>query len=420
MRIAIVSWNRRRIAGTETYLSRVIPELHRLGHTLAFWHERDEPLERERIELPDESQSWCVAELGGEAALTALREWRPDLIYAHGLTDPALEAAAIKIAPSIFFAHNYHGNCISGAKTFKSPVAVPCSRRFGWQCLLHFYPHRCGGLNPVTTWRQYRLQSNRHEVLHRYNAIVVFSEHMQKEYAKYGLNASLAYTAPDKTQSDEFTLCEAPNLEVERSVVNHAEIERKSYWQLVFLGRMEFVKGGHVFLDALTHLNGDIDRPMRIVFAGDGPERPAWERKAEQVRRLCPRLTIDFTSWMNEREVDQLLGHSDLLVLPSLWPEPFGLAVIEAGRHGVPVAAFAVGGIPQWLTDGVNGYLAPQMPPTAAGLAEAIRKCLTDPANHSKLRRGAVQVAARFNLENHVRVLDEIFERVGAEGKLEE
>ena len=50
---------------------------------------------------------------------------------------------------------------------------------------------------------------------------------------------------------------------------------------------------------------------------------------------------------------------SRLLVVPSVWPEPFGSVGMAAARCGVPAAAFAVGGIPQWLHDGVNGHLAP-------------------------------------------------------------
>ena len=50
-------------------------------------------------------------------------------------------------------------------------------------------------------------------------------------------------------------------------------------------------------------------------------------------------------------------------MVPSIWPEPFGQVGPEAGLYGVPAAAFAVGGTPSWLTDGVNGRLAPGDPP---------------------------------------------------------
>ena len=91
--------------------------------------------------------------------------------------------------------------------------------------------------------------------------------------------------------------------------------------------------------------------------------------------------------------------------MPSLWPEPFGLVGLEAARHRLPVAAFAVGGIPDWLRPGVNGYLAPGDPPTARGLADAIIACLKDPETHARLRDGAGRVAAEFSLDRHMDAL---------------
>jgi glycosyltransferase involved in cell wall biosynthesis len=407
VRIAIVNWSRRRVGGAEAYLSSVIPQLHRAGHTIAFWHECDEPVDRERILLPDGSPSWCVAELGIERALAELRSWGPDLIYAHGLLDAATEAEVIKVAPSVFFAHNYYGTCISGAKAFKKPATVPCHRRFGWQCLLQFYPRRCGGLSPITMWKQYRLQAERLDLLSKYGAIIVFSEHMRNEYARHGLAPYLAYDFSRQLRS---------GCEHSFGVFSIREISEKPYWQILFLGRMELIKGGRILLDALPRVSVLLGHPLRVVFVGDGPDRAVWQRKAEQVQGLCKDLTIEFTGWMSEREVDSLLSGCDLLVLPSLWPEPFGLAVMEAGRHGVPVVAFAVGGIPYWLTDGVNGHLAPADPPTAAGLAEAIHKCLSDPAKHFQLRCGAIRRAEQFCIENHLIRLEEIFEEVVRQG----
>ena len=98
--------------------------------------------------------------------------------------------------------------------------------------------------------------------------------------------------------------------------------------------------------------------------------------------------------------------------MPSLWPEPFGLAGPEAGLHGVPAAAFATGGIPEWLNDGRNGYLAPANPPTAEGLAAAIIGCLRDPARHRRMRLAAIELAARFSVERHIGKLNEIFTEV--------
>jgi glycosyltransferase involved in cell wall biosynthesis len=77
----------------------------------------------------------------------------------------------------------------------------------------------------------------------------------------------------------------------------------------------------------------------------------------------------------------------------------------EAGLRGLPAAACAVGGIPEWLSDGVNGHLAPGDPPRAAGLARAIVECVREPVELARLSRGAREMALRFELDAHVETL---------------
>jgi glycosyltransferase involved in cell wall biosynthesis len=414
LRIAIVNWSRRRVGGVETYLSTIIPELSRAGHEIAFWCETEEPTEREQINLPDGAPDWCVATLGVDQALAALRAWRPDVIYTHKVSDPDLESRVLKLAPSVFFAHDYNGTCISGSKTFKFPVVQPCNRRFGWQCLMHYYPHRCGGLSPVTMFKLYGQQAKRLRNLHDYNAIVTHSDHMLAELINHGLSPQRAYNFPYYVQSRKMKGQLLPPNAVASPLGGDQNTNRQrhigNHWNLLFSGRMENLKGGQMLLDALPQAAAVLDRPLRVTFAGDGRERPAWQRRAARIAEQ--NLAIDFVGWVNRHRIDELLEACDLLVVPSLWPEPFGLVGPEAGLFGVPVAAFAVGGIPDWLVSGVNGYLAPGDPPTSLGLTQAIISCLQDSVTHARLRQGAMDVAQQFNIKNHMAALLEVFSSV--------
>jgi glycosyltransferase involved in cell wall biosynthesis len=422
VRIAIVSWSRRRVGGVEGYLARIVAQLVRAGHPTGFWHELNEPVAREEISLPSEVPSWCAAELGAERALAELRAWRPAVIYAHGLVNPELEAETLRVAPGIFFAHGYYGTCISGSKTFKLPVATPCSRRFGWECLVHYFPRRCGGWSPLTMLREYWRQAKRRELLSHYGAIVTLSEHMRAEYVRNGFPASRIHKVPyDLTVAGSQRNRDhaVAGLNMCSSQVGGAlggapdgVPKEKAYCKLVFLGRMDFLKGGDIFLDALQQVGESSDRPLRVIFAGDGPERERWERRSARLQASNPNLDIHFVGWVALTQLDVLFADCDLLVVPSLWPEPFGQVGIEAACRGVPAAAFAVGGITEWLKDGVSGHLAAGDPPTAVGLAEAIVKCLRNRAAHAQLRLGAIDVSHLLGAGRHVESLLEIFEKV--------
>jgi glycosyltransferase involved in cell wall biosynthesis len=398
MRIAIINFSRRKVGGVEVYLDKVIAELDRIGHKISFWHEIDEPTDRDNIGLPQGAPAWCVSHLGSEPALAALRDWKPDLIYAHSLITPELEAETLKIAPAVFFIENYYGTCISGAKTFKFPTAIPCSRRFGWQCLFHYFPRRCGGRSPLTMLKEYRRQSKRLELLHSYAAIIT-TDHMRSEFLNHGLKPVPAFKFSGALES----------VAIDDRAVKKLN---KDYLQLLFLGRMDLLKGGRIFIDSLPKVRAELGKPLRVIFGGDGLERAAWQSRAAKVQAANRGLNIEFPGWLNSSQMETLWDESDLLVVPSLWPEPFATVGREAGMHGVPVAAFAVGGNPDWLTDGVNGHLAPGDPPTAAGLADAIVKCLRDPVAYGLLQRGARELIQRFTMQNHLSALLEVFEEV--------
>jgi glycosyltransferase involved in cell wall biosynthesis len=397
MRIAVLSCRNKQVGGIEEYVRKFLPAASASGNELGFWYETSEP--RNFMTIPDPpGGGWSIAELGPGPALAAMREWRPDVIFAHGLMSPALERAAYEIAPTLLFAHVYHGTCISGSKTTWFPVARPCHRRFGPACLAHYFPRRCGGRNPLTMWRHYRRQRERLGAVFKCAAVVTHTEHMREEYVRHGIPADRVFQLPfyvaDSTTGAQpgRPLASVPTL--------------------LFLGRLEAPKGGRILLDALPLVRSALDRPLRVVFAGDGAERPGLEARAAFLEARDPGLRIEFRGWVDGNGRIALFQDSDLLVVPSVWPEPFGQIGVEAGIYGVPAAAFAVGGIPSWLTDGVNGLLAPGDPPTAAGLARAIVRCLDDPARHQRLRDGAVRLAGRFTWANHYSALMALLEQV--------
>lgn len=408
MRVAVVNWNDRRIGGAETYLARLLPALLEQGCELAFWSQVREPLDRDSV-VPDGVEAFCAAETGLTDAVRGLRAWGPHLVYAHGFTDPGVEARIQAVGPAIFYAHNYYGTCITGGKTQHRPAVVPCDREFGRACLGQFYPRRCGGRSPLTMLSNYRIQSRRLELLRGYEMVLCASEHMRREYLRHGLVEDRLTLAPYPIRPASLAF----------AAEGRDELPRDRPWQILFAGRLEPDKGAHVLLDALPEIARRVSHPLRVVFAGDGAERARLAATAERIQAEHPALEVEFAGWVGDDRLELLMADSELLAIPSLWPEPFGMVGLEAARFGVPAVAFAVGGIPGWLQDGRNGTLAPADPPTPGGFAAAAVRAL-DPARYPLLARGARAEAALYTMDRHLEVLLEVFGSVsGREAALD-
>ena len=244
------------------------------------------------------------------------------------MNDLPAAARIVESAPAVLFAHGYYGTCISGTKMFSAPRPRPCARRFGWRCFIQYYPHRCGGLNPLRMWNDYRKQSARLALLGRYAAILTASAHMRAEFMRHGL-------PPERVHALRLPLAPAglPVPPAETAQVMPAENREL---RLLYVGRMTRLKGGPIMLDALALAAASLGRPLKVTFVGDGPDRAQWEQKSRRVQAANTNLKIEFSGLLNSASLDQLMLDSDLLVVPSTWPEPFGLVGPEAGRRGLP------------------------------------------------------------------------------------
>src|SRR4029453_8907923 len=153
------------IGGVESYLTAVIPALRARGHELMFLHAIDAQPGRSAV-ISAAPNTPCVL-AGTTSAFAKVAAWKPDVVYAHGMTDISVEATLAGKYPTVFFAHYYYGACVSGMKRFAFPAIEPCTRALGPGCLAHYHVRRCGGLSPLTMISDYRLQRRRRALLER-------------------------------------------------------------------------------------------------------------------------------------------------------------------------------------------------------------------------------------------------------------
>ncbi len=390
MKILIATPHPNVVGGAETYVRALIPALSARGHELALLCDYPARDRSQSIDSGGRGQrSWYGTELrAGNQQFAELAAWKPDVVYSQGLESLDIEQRLQQHFPVVLYAHAYFGACLSGRKCHAFPVVQVCTRKFGAACLLMHYPRRCGGLNPLLTWKLYQEQSQRHALLPGYRAVLVASRHMYSEFQTQGVS-------PENLQVLRLPLTET---------YAAASPERRSpAGRLLFLGRLVDTKGADVLIRAVPGAERRLGRRLQVTIAGDGSERSKLEKLAEALG-----ISAEFPGWIQGSEKLQRMREADLLVMPSLWPEPFGLAGIEAGSLGVPAVGFAAGGITDWLIPGQTGELAPADPPTAEGLADAIVRALADPEHYHHLCEAAWKNACRFGLDSHLAQLEPI------------
>lgn len=144
----------------------------------------------------------------------------------------------------------------------------------------------------------------------------------------------------------------------------------------VYVGVLIPRKGVHLLLDAFAGVASEFpDSHLWLVGSADNPHYA--EGLVKQVERLHLTERVTFVGRVPQAELARYLGRSRALVLPSS-SEGLPRVIIEAMIAAMPVVATCVSGIPDVVTDGVNGYLVP--PDDAPALAQALRTVLTNPA----------------------------------------
>jgi glycosyltransferase involved in cell wall biosynthesis len=165
--------------------------------------------------------------------------------------------------------------------------------------------------------------------------------------------------------------------------------------ELVFVGRLVSDKGVNVLIDALGVL-AERGQRVGLTVIGDGPELPALRRQVDalgitsQVHFAGRRTGADLVAALNEHRV---------LVVPSVWQEPFGVVALEAMACGCVPLVSRSGGLPD--AAGAAGVVF--QPGDSQALAQAIEELLDDLALLNRLRTAGTTHLARHTRDRVAR-----------------
>jgi glycosyltransferase involved in cell wall biosynthesis len=374
-----------RQGGTEAYIAEVAAALQMAGHEshLVYFKgdNAEQMLPSTHITLP----AWPASiEATAREIDHVIEQFRPDVAYLHVTWHPALVEWLAQRLPTVAFVHAPYVACPGSAKYLRRSDQV-CEHRAGPICLWNGQMQRCcWGRNPLKHLRALQLMQAFTHAYQHVPAILVGTNFMRDLLTLNGFPAG---------HIDLLSPVLLPDTATPMPVSTAATV--------LFAGRLVPEKGVQDLIQALASVTVD----WKMIVAGEGPDRGAAQALAD---RLGVTHRIEFAGWLNEVQMDEAYRQSACVAYPSRWPEPFGRVGPEAFVRGRPVVAYATGGIPTWLQDGVNGYLVP--PGDVRSFGQRLQQVLSDAALQKQLGKQAHHYAlAEWNSAAHVEKLVSVF-----------
>jgi glycosyltransferase involved in cell wall biosynthesis len=178
--------------------------------------------------------------------------------------------------------------------------------------------------------------------------------------------------------------------------------------QLLFVGSIHPRKGLENLLQSLKFLNA---QNLKLTIVGNINSVPEYTKRLFKIiNTLDITDQVDFVGHINDiKKLIEIYKSSDIFILPSE-EDPSPIALVEAMCFGLPIVATNVGGIPEWLEDGVNGILVP--PKNSQALADAILKLIQDAHLREKMGQKGYEKSFQFRERTWEDVGKEYYETI--------
>ena len=295
------------------------------------------------------------------------RIFRPDVVHVHSvfplISPSVLRACQSLRVPMVITVHAYDLVCCSG-NLFRT--GVECRECVGRRLPLPGVVHGCYRNSRMATFPiAAAMVAHRRTWRNLPDAYIFLSHAQHRELLSLGLPPGRCFVKPNFTTS--------------------ARRREHSQRRLVlYLGRLDEGKGVRVLMRAWDrYLAMPGPRALRLAIAGSGPlerEVRAWARD---------RRSVEMHGLVGRDRCTELLARASAAVVPSEWPEPFGLVAIEAMSAGVPPIATTQGALRELITDNVDGLLYP--PGDDVSLATLLQRVQDSPEWCTQLGAAAIE-----------------------------
>ncbi len=323
-----------------------------------------------------------------------LTEKKPDVVHFQHLAELSgglIECARKRGLPTVVTLHDYWFLChrIQLLRPDSSRCSGPAQ---GWRCA------GCAGvglpyplaflLGPLTAPRYVRRTAYLQQCLSMADLIIAPSHFVRDRFVANGFPPDRIRVTDNGTATDWL-----------------AEYRPQPSDRLRFgyIGAVMHHKGVHNLVDAFCGLN---TTSAELHIFGHADYAPAYY---ETLKRTARDRHIHFRGGFANREIGQVLSQIDVLFVPSIWHENSPVTIHEARLASIPVVASRIGGIPEFVTDGVSGLL--HRPGDIKDLRSQMQRLIDEPLLLARLRHGIQPVKT---IEENSLELEAIYERLAS------
>lgn len=305
---------------------------------------------------------------------------KPHIIHLNNTHYPKEYNFLSRHVPIMHTVHDFFHCCPTLLKMF--PDKTICQKPFGIQC----FKGGCISAKSINNLQKFKTSCLNRNAMKSFKKLLVTTEFMRETLINEGFNENSVQEIP---------------LFVKDWKCN---TEYPSDHIIVYAGRLAEEKGVLHFIHMLKALSVN----YKAFIIGDGPQS---EECKNLVKTMGLADRVQFTGFLSRNSIKDYFNRSSIIVIPSLWPEPFCLVGIEAMECARPVVAYGVGGIFSWLKDSYNGFIVPRG--DIQGLAKRVESLLKDKTlAHDMGKNGRRFFKEEFTKDRHVSSLLSAYESV--------
>ena len=343
MRILLVNKFHYLRGGSEKYYFELAKLLKDHGHTVAFFSMKNENNiktgDREyfvdEIDMNTGSKFEALNVIYSKKNKVlmekALEEFKPDIVHINNfqrqLSASIIDAVKEKNIPLIMTAHDLNPICPASIMLYNGEVCEDCITKGYTSCI----KKKCIKNSMLKSVLGYieKKYYDLHKIFCKVDCIISPSEFNKNQLLKGKLKCNditVIHNFVNETKKTDYTLGDCA----------------------FYFGRLSKEKGILNLVEAINNIPG-----ARLIIAGDGPERENIQAYIKE-HKLENRITL--LGYLNQNDIRENIRKCRFVTVPSIWYENCPYSILETMEIGKPIIGSKIGGIPELIQDGINGF----------------------------------------------------------------